>query len=81
MDLKITTYQTLRYLVGIDKNDHKIKDIARLFLEATNDWPSKNSRDIYKTIHEFKALFGDRRTADLHRQKICFTGRYPGCKS
>lgn len=59
MDLKITTYQTLRYLVDIDKNDHKIKDIARLFLEATNDWPSKNSRDIYKTIHEFKALFGD----------------------
>jgi len=58
MDNKITTYSTLWNLVDIDKKDHKLKDIATLFLNAMNDWQTYNQTDIQDFIKEFKAYFG-----------------------
>lgn len=57
MDNKITTYSTLWNLVDIDKKDHKLKDIATLFLEAMNDWPTYNQSDIQEFLKEIKAYF------------------------
>ena len=58
MDNKITTYSTLYDLVDIDTKDHKLKDIATLFLNAMNDWPTFNQKDISDFIKELKDYFG-----------------------
>lgn len=58
MNNKITTYSTLWNLVDIDKKDHKLKDIATLFLNAMNDWPTYNQTDIQDFIKELKTYFG-----------------------
>lgn len=58
MDNKITKYYTLSNLVDIDEKDHKLKDIATLFLQAINDWQANNTTDIQDFIKEFKAYFG-----------------------
>lgn len=58
MDNKITTYSTLWNLVDIDKKDHKLKDIATLFLNAMNDWPAFNQKEINNFIKELKVYFG-----------------------
>lgn len=58
MDNKITTYATLWNLVDIDQKDHKLKNIATLFLNAMNDWPTYNQTDIQDFINELKAYFG-----------------------
>lgn len=56
MNNKITTYSTLWKLVDIDTKDHKLKDIATLFLNAMNDWPTYN--DIQEFVIELKEYFG-----------------------
>ena len=58
MDNKITTYSTLWNLVDIDTKNHKLKDIATLFLSAMNDWPTYNQSDIQGFMKELKAYFG-----------------------
>lgn len=58
MNRKINTYRSLLHLVSHDKTEHVIKDLAALFLEALNDWPTDNSHDIVKCIQEFKYCFG-----------------------
>ena len=58
MDNIITTYATLWNLVDIDQKDHKLKNIATLFLNAMNDWPTYNQTDIQDFINELKAYFG-----------------------
>lgn len=58
MDNKITTYTTLYDLVDIDAKDHKQKDIATLFLDAMNDWPTYNQKEIADFIRELKDYFG-----------------------
>src|SRR5690554_4582358 len=58
MDNKITTYATFWNLVDIDQKDHKLKNIATLFLNAMNDWPTYNQTDIQDFINELKAYFG-----------------------
>jgi len=58
MDSKITTYSTLWNLVDIDTKEHKLKDIATLFLNAMNDWPKYNQTDIADFIKELKEYFG-----------------------
>lgn len=58
MNNKITTYSTLYDLVGIDTKDHKLKDIATLFLNAMNDWPTFNQKEIADFIKELKDYFG-----------------------
>ena len=58
MDDKITTYSTLYDLVENDTKNHKQKDIATLFLNAMNDWPTLNQKVIADFIKELKDYFG-----------------------
>jgi hypothetical protein len=58
MDNKITTYSTLYDLVDIDSKDHKQKEIAILFLNAMNDWPTYNQKKIVDFVNELKNYFG-----------------------
>ena len=46
MDNKIETYSTLWSLVDLDQTDHKLKEIAVLFLNAMNDWPTQDQYKI-----------------------------------
>ena len=59
MDSQITTYSTLGNLVDLDSKEHKLKDIATLFLNAMNDWPTINQTEIADFIQELKEYFGD----------------------
>lgn len=59
MGNKITTYSTLFDLVDIDTKDHKQKDIATLFLNAMNDWPTYNQKEISDFVKELKDYFGN----------------------
>lgn len=58
MDNKIETYGTLWSLVDLDTENHKVKDIATLFLDAMNDWPTMNQNNISEFIKEIKTHFG-----------------------
>jgi len=58
MDHKIITYSTLYDLVDIDSKDHKLKDIATLFLSAMLDWPTLNQNEIANFVKELKDYFG-----------------------
>jgi hypothetical protein len=58
MDSKIITYSTLRNLVAIDVRKHTLKDIATLFLDAMNDWPTYNQTDINDFKKELEEYFG-----------------------
>jgi len=55
---KIETYSTLRNLVDIDHTDHKLKDIAKMFLNAMNDWPTQDLSKIADFVQELKEYFG-----------------------
>lgn len=59
MDNKIETYETLWSLVDLDTENHKVKDIATLFLNAMNDWPTMNQTLITDFIGELKNYFGE----------------------
>jgi hypothetical protein len=58
MDKPILTYSELWDLVNIDTKDHKLKDIAILFLAAMNDWQTMNQERIAEFIKEVKSYFG-----------------------
>ena len=58
VDRKIETYSTLWNLVDIDQTDHKLKDIATLFLNAMNDWTTFNQTLITDFVKELKDFFG-----------------------
>jgi hypothetical protein len=58
MDNKIETYSTLWSLVDIDHTDHKLKNIATLFLNTMNDWPSAGQYKIADFVKELKEYFG-----------------------
>lgn len=55
----VETYDALWYLVENDCEEYGIKEIAELFLEAMNDWPTLNQERIVDFIEEFKAYFGE----------------------
>lgn len=55
---KIETYSVLEDLVDLDLADHKLKDIAVLFLSAMNDWPTPNQYFIADFVKELKGYFG-----------------------
>ena len=70
---KIETYSTLWNLVDIDQSDHQLKNIAILFLNAMNDWPTENQTIIADFVHELKEYFGSPLTVEkINRSK--FTG-------
>ena len=54
MDDKIETNNTLWSLVDLDSENHKVKDITTLFLNAMNDWPTMNQTLISDFIEELK---------------------------
>lgn len=58
MHSNITTYSVFYDLVDNDTKDHKLKDIATLFLNAMNDWPTSNQEEISDFINELKDYFG-----------------------
>ena len=64
VDNKIETYSTLWNLVDIDQTDHKLKDIATLFLNAMNDWPTQDQSKIADFVHELKEYFGSPLTVE-----------------
>ncbi|MEO7213121.1 hypothetical protein [Mucilaginibacter sp.] len=55
---KIETNSALENLVNLDLENHKLKDIAVLFLKAMNDWPTPNQYIIADFVTEFKGYFG-----------------------
>ncbi|WP_425638216.1 hypothetical protein ACPUEN_02300 [Algoriphagus yeomjeoni] len=58
MDNTIITYSTLFDMVESDAKDHKEKEFATLFLNAMNDWPTYNQKEIADFIKELKDYFG-----------------------
>jgi hypothetical protein len=58
MTNNITSVETLQNLVDLDKEDHKLKDIAKLFLNAMTDWTTLNQTNIPEFILELKQYFG-----------------------
>jgi hypothetical protein len=53
-------------LVDIDKADHKLKDIAKLFVNAARDWDTFNQTDLSDFVKELKEYFG----SPLTKEKI-----------
>jgi hypothetical protein len=71
MDMIITTYRTLYRLVNHDTKIHKQKDLADLFLNAMNDWPSYNQNVIGDFVKELKNYFGSQLTIkDIDSKKF-----------
>lgn len=69
MDNNVKTYAILTNLVDMDEKDHKLKDIATLFLQAINDWRAYNITHIQDFIKEFKAYYGSPLTIEKIQQK------------
>ena len=51
-------YSELYNLIEKDNSNNKLKEIAELFLEAMNDWPTPNQTEIKEFIAELKEYFG-----------------------
>ena len=62
----LTKISQLETLVDIDKSDHKLKDIAELFVNAARDWDTFNQTDISDFVKELKHYFG----SPLTKEKI-----------
>lgn len=58
MDSEIKTYTTLWNLVNSDESEHKMKDLANLFLVAMNDWPTYNQELISEFLNELTEFYG-----------------------
>lgn len=52
------SYQSLLKLVGSDKEDHRIKALTELLLQAMTDWPVNNQKDIIEFLEDVKQYFG-----------------------
>ena len=55
----LETYDTLWSLVDLDTTDHLVKELAKLFLQAMQDWPTRNSNDISAYVSQLKQFFGE----------------------
>ena len=60
----------LAELVEQDKDNHALKHIAELFLQAANDWPTQNLDDISQFVNELKNYFGTPLTKDKISGKV-----------
>jgi hypothetical protein len=58
MKRAIETYETLWDLVELDTKAHAIKDLAKFFLTAMNDWRTLNQVMIVEFVAELKNYFG-----------------------
>ena len=52
------TIDELTDLVTLDHKTHRTKELARLFINAMNDWPTHNQNDIGEFVKELKEYFG-----------------------
>ena len=66
---KVETYDTLWSLVDLDPNEHLIKELSKLFLEAMQDWPTRNPQSIPRFISELRNCFGESLTLELIKTK------------
>lgn len=62
----LTKISQLETLVDIDKADHKLKNIAKLFVNAAMDWDTYNQADVSDFLKELKEYFG----SPLTKEKI-----------
>jgi hypothetical protein len=65
----LTKISQLWSLVDIDKADHKLKNIAQLFLDAARDWDTPNQYDLSDFIRELKEYFGSPLTKEKIKNK------------
>lgn len=65
----LTKISQLVTLVDIDKVDHKLKDIAELFVNAARDWDTFNQTDISDFVKELKQYFGSPLTKEKIKSK------------
>ncbi len=72
MHIEVKTYSTLYNLVEADENEHELKKLAILFLEAMNDWPAFNQDLISEYLQELKDYFGFPITLEKIDSKIKF---------
>lgn len=56
---KHTSIGELKDLVEQDRQEHQLKTIAELFLQAANDWPTFDQTEISDFVNELKKYFGD----------------------
>ena len=70
---KIETHIALRDIVELDTENTDIKNIATLFLNAMNDWPTENQMLISDFTDELKSYFGTPLTIEQINKKK-FTG-------
>jgi hypothetical protein len=56
--MELRTSLELNELVEADRENHAIKHLAQLFLNAMNDWPTSNQIDITEFVKELKDDYG-----------------------
>lgn len=69
MDNEITTSLTLSNLLEVEQEEHQLKEMALLLLEAMNDWPFNADNNIAAFIKELKGYFGTPLTINAIRSK------------
>lgn len=57
-EINIENIQQLIDLVNNDANDHLLKKMGLLFVDAMNDWPTHNLNNINKFVQELHNYFG-----------------------
>jgi len=72
MNCRIETYDTLWSLVDLDPKEHLIKDISKLFLEAMQDWPTRNPESISRFISELVNHFDEPLTCERIEAKSLY---------
>lgn len=66
--------RTLERLLVIDKNEHELKRLAHILIEAIQDWPNPNLVTIGDFVEDMKSYFGD--TLDVEKIKhVQFDGQ------
>lgn len=69
----LTTISRLSRLIDFDKNDHALKCITQLFLNAATDWPTRDLIEISEFVNELKECFGEPLTKEKIAAKMLNT--------
>ena len=73
--IDILTLEDLRDAVRQDANDRPVKELAKLFITAMNDWPGEQLKHIEVFVRELKAYYGEPLTVPLILSKKHEFGR------
>ncbi|MEN5197558.1 DNA translocase FtsK [Sphingobacterium faecium] len=63
-EARLENIEQLKNLIEADPNEHALKEIATLFVNAMNDWPTQNQTNINEYIEELYNYFGNPITKD-----------------